>query len=101
MGFHTREAIENRIVAANKSPGEFLFGGCGSRDPPITTRQYAWLDSHRIGSIRPLRGSLRPGTEPGLEATAYFGPAKGATARPAPAALLRAVPADQTEGKGE
>jgi hypothetical protein len=26
MGFHTREAIENRIVAANKSPGEFLFG---------------------------------------------------------------------------
>jgi hypothetical protein len=69
MGFHMREAIENYIVAAHKSPGEFLFGGCGGRDPPITTRQYAWLDSHRIGSIRPLRGALRPGTEPGLEAT--------------------------------
>jgi hypothetical protein len=25
MGFHTREAIENNIAAANKSPGEFLF----------------------------------------------------------------------------
>ena len=28
----------------------------------------------------PLRGAVEPGTEPGLEATAYFGPAKGATA---------------------
>ena len=28
----------------------------------------------------PLRGAVQPGTEPGLEATAYFGPAKGATA---------------------
>jgi len=28
----------------------------------------------------PLRGAVVPGTEPGLEATAYFGPARGATA---------------------
>jgi carbon-monoxide dehydrogenase large subunit len=28
----------------------------------------------------PLRGAVQPGTEPGPEATAYFGPAKGATA---------------------
>jgi aerobic carbon-monoxide dehydrogenase large subunit len=28
----------------------------------------------------PLRGAVRPGTEPGLEATAYFGPEHGATA---------------------
>src|SRR6185436_1213046 len=28
----------------------------------------------------PLRGAVRPGTEPGLEATAYFGPASGTTA---------------------
>src|SRR4051794_16764838 len=28
----------------------------------------------------PLRGAVRPGTEPGLEATAYFGPERGATA---------------------
>jgi carbon-monoxide dehydrogenase large subunit len=28
----------------------------------------------------PLRGAVRPGTEPGLEATAYFGPARGSTA---------------------
>ena len=28
----------------------------------------------------PLRGTIQPGTEPGLEATAYFGPQYGATA---------------------
>ncbi|HYK82297.1 MAG TPA: xanthine dehydrogenase family protein molybdopterin-binding subunit [Gemmatimonadales bacterium] len=28
----------------------------------------------------PLRGAVRPGTEPGLEATAYFGPDRGTTA---------------------
>ncbi len=28
----------------------------------------------------PLRGAVTPGTEPGLEATAYFGPARGSTA---------------------
>lgn len=28
----------------------------------------------------PLRGAVEPGTEPGLEATSYFGPARGATA---------------------
>lgn len=28
----------------------------------------------------PLRGAVRPGTEPGLEATAYFGPSRGSTA---------------------
>ncbi len=28
----------------------------------------------------PLRGAVQPGTEPGLEATAYFGPSRGSTA---------------------
>jgi carbon-monoxide dehydrogenase large subunit len=28
----------------------------------------------------PLRGAVKPGTEPGLEATSYFGPERGATA---------------------
>jgi len=28
----------------------------------------------------PMRGAVKPGTEPGLEATAYFGPYRGATA---------------------
>ena len=42
--------------------------------------------SHAIGLgelarlANPLRGAVRPGTEPGLEATAYFGPDRGTTA---------------------
>ena len=30
----------------------------------------------------PLRGAVQPGTEPGLEATAYFGPAKETLQKP-------------------
>jgi carbon-monoxide dehydrogenase large subunit len=38
-----------------------------------------WLgDLARIAN--PMRGAVRPGTEPGLEATQYFGPQRGATA---------------------
>jgi CO/xanthine dehydrogenase Mo-binding subunit len=32
------------------------------------------------GLANPLRGAVRPGTEPGLEATQYFAPVRGATA---------------------
>ena len=32
------------------------------------------------GRANPLRGAVTTGTEPGLEATAYFGPSRGATA---------------------
>jgi carbon-monoxide dehydrogenase large subunit len=40
--------------------------------------------SVRIGELalkaNPMRGAVRPGTEPGLESTQYFGPPSGATA---------------------
>lgn len=32
------------------------------------------------GKANPTRGAVKPGTEPGLEATQYFGPERGATA---------------------
>ncbi|MDH7486132.1 MAG: xanthine dehydrogenase family protein molybdopterin-binding subunit [Anaerolineae bacterium] len=40
----------------------------------------------------PLRGAVEPGTEPGLEATAYFGPKYGATASGAHAAIVEVDP---------
>ena len=40
----------------------------------------------------PLRGAVRPGTEPGLEATAYFGPERGATANGVHAMILEVDP---------
>ncbi|MFW6084089.1 MAG: molybdopterin cofactor-binding domain-containing protein [Gemmatimonadota bacterium] len=36
----------------------------------------------------PLRGAVKPGTEPGLEATAYFGPERGCTASGVHAVIL-------------
>ncbi len=40
----------------------------------------------------PLRGAVRPGTEPGLEATSYFGPEMGATAFGAHAMVVEIDP---------
>lgn len=40
----------------------------------------------------PLRGAVRPGTEPGLEATEYFGPERGATASGVHAIILEVDP---------
>ncbi len=40
----------------------------------------------------PMRGGVKPGTEPGLEATEYFGPERGATASGVHAVILRVDP---------
>src|SRR3990170_87028 len=60
-----------------------------------------WVKGHPDRSVtlgelaskaNPLRGAVRPGTEPGLEATEYFGPARGATASGVHAAILEVDP---------
>jgi CO/xanthine dehydrogenase Mo-binding subunit len=40
----------------------------------------------------PMRGAVKPGTEPGLEATSYFGPDRGATAAGVHAIILEVDP---------
>jgi len=40
----------------------------------------------------PLRGAVKPGTEPGLEATSYFGPERGATANGVHALIVEVDP---------
>jgi carbon-monoxide dehydrogenase large subunit len=40
----------------------------------------------------PLRGAVKPGTEPGLESTSYFGPERGATACGAHAMIVEVDP---------
>jgi carbon-monoxide dehydrogenase large subunit len=40
----------------------------------------------------PLRGAVKPGTEPGLEATAYYGPASGTTASGVHAMIVEVDP---------
>jgi len=44
------------------------------------------------GLANPMRGAVTPGTEPGLEATSYFGPAGGATASGAHAMIVEVDP---------
>jgi carbon-monoxide dehydrogenase large subunit len=52
--------------------------------------------SVRLGELairaNPMRGAVKPGTEPGLEATRYFGPARGATASGAHAMIVEVDP---------
>lgn len=49
-----------------------------------------------LGSLavmaNPLRGAVRPGTEPGLEATSYFGPESGTTASGVHALIVEVDP---------
>jgi carbon-monoxide dehydrogenase large subunit len=44
------------------------------------------------GRANPLRGAVRPGSEPGLEATDYFGPERGATASGVHAMIVEVDP---------
>lgn len=52
--------------------------------------------SHKIGDLavraNPMRGAVKPGTEPGLEATNYFGPEYGATASGVHAMIVEVDP---------
>ncbi|MEO8358022.1 MAG: xanthine dehydrogenase family protein molybdopterin-binding subunit [Chloroflexota bacterium] len=44
------------------------------------------------GKANPTRGAVKPGTEPGLEATSYFGPERGATASGIHAMIIEVNP---------
>ena len=57
----------------------------GSPDTAIPLGQLA-------ARANPLRGAVKPGTEPGLEATDYFGPERGATASGVHAMLVEVDP---------
>jgi CO/xanthine dehydrogenase Mo-binding subunit len=50
----------------------------------------------RLGELaqraNPMRGAVKPGTEPGLESTQYFGPASGSTANGVHAAIVEVDP---------
>ncbi len=51
------------------------------------------IDRGQLASLaNPLRGAVEPGTEPGLEATQYFGPYRGATASGVHAAIVEVDP---------
>jgi carbon-monoxide dehydrogenase large subunit len=51
------------------------------------------IDLGKLAQLaNPLRGAVKPGTEPGLEATNYFGPPRGATASGVHAMIVEVDP---------
>lgn len=94
--FASRGAVVagNAIHAAAKSVRQKILRAasehfeCAEEDLEIGNGQVAVAGvpgrSIKLGELalkaNPLRGAVQPGTEPGLEATGYFGPPRGATA---------------------
>ena len=72
------KAIALAAELLNVRPGRIVLDGgrVFVKDSPSTG--FALGDLAR--KANPLRGAVKPGTEPGLEATAYFGPSRGSTA---------------------
>jgi len=59
----------------------------------VTDEPQRSIDRRELASLaNPLRGAVEPGTEPGLEATKYFGPYRGATASGVHACVLEVDP---------
>ncbi len=69
-------AMAGRVLGAAEEQIELADGRVSVRGFPERTLTLGELAGH----ANPLRGAVKPGTEPGLEATAYFGPDHGSTA---------------------
>ncbi|HEU0013506.1 MAG TPA: xanthine dehydrogenase family protein molybdopterin-binding subunit [Longimicrobium sp.] len=69
-------ATAARVLGIPEDEVEIVSGRVQPRGQPERAITLAALS----GMANPLRGAVVPGTEPGLEATAYFGPEKGSTA---------------------
>lgn len=73
---------------------------CAEEDLEIADGQVSVVgvpgQSVKLGTLalkaNPMRGAVRPGTEPGLESTQYFGPAGGATASGVHAMIVEVDP---------
>jgi len=88
-------SVRSKIVALASQqlgvPAERLeLTGGRVHDTQQPERGIALADLARMAN--PLRGAVRPGTEPGLEATAYFGPDRGSTANGVHAVLVEVDP---------
>jgi CO/xanthine dehydrogenase Mo-binding subunit len=58
----------------------------------VGVRQRSIRLGELAGKANPMRGAVEPGTEPGLEATSYFGPKMGATASGVHAMIVEVDP---------
>ena len=77
-------ALGARLLDSTVDDLELANGRVSVRGTPERSLTLAEL----AGKANPLRGAVRAGTEPGLEATAYFGPDRGSTASGVHAVIL-------------
>jgi len=68
--------LAGELMEAAEEDLEIVDGNVRVKGVP--DRSYSLSDL--ASAANPLRGAVKPGTEPGLEATNYFGPERGATA---------------------
>jgi CO/xanthine dehydrogenase Mo-binding subunit len=81
-------AVASRLLGAPADQLELAGGRVrvrGSTVPGIALGELA-------SKATPLRGAVRPGSEPGLESTAYFGPDRGSTASGVHAMIVEVDP---------
>ncbi len=76
------------LLEASEADIELVDGYAQVRGAPDARVSLALL----AAAANPMRGAVRPGTVPGLEATAYFGPEMGATASGAHAMIVEVDP---------
>ena len=84
---------------ARRSPPQLLGVAATELELDGRTRVRACRQPRAASSLaelaakaNPLRGAVRPGTEPGLESTAYFGPDRGSTASGVHAMIVEVDP---------
>lgn len=80
--------VAARVLGATSDEIELEGGAARVRGQPARSISLGALAGH----ANPLRGAVVPGTEPGLEATAYFGPDHGSTASGVHAMIVEVDP---------
>lgn len=81
--------LASEVLEAPEEELEIADGAVRVQDVPRLSISLGELAT----KANPLRGAVKPGTEPGLEATNYFGPERGATANGVHAMIVEVDPA--------
>ncbi|MFW6088953.1 MAG: molybdopterin cofactor-binding domain-containing protein [Gemmatimonadota bacterium] len=84
------KVLEAASDALEAAPDDLEIGGGTVQVRGVPERRITLAEL--AARANPLRGAVRPGTEPGLEATAYFGPERGCTASGVHAMIVEVDP---------
>ena len=93
-------AVREKVLEPRELGAERAVRSARARRRPRVRSQRRRARACRSGELsgkaNPLRGAVRPGTEPGLESTAYFGPDRGSTASGVHAIIVEVDPETAT-----